>query len=57
MQLVGAGGGLSSKMVGSGGQCSLLVGWGVPCGCWCWAVLTVGRGRWWAVFAVGMGSW
>jgi len=29
---------------------------GVPCGCWCWAVLAVGRGRW-VVFAVGMGSW
>ena len=40
---------------------------GVPCGCWCWAILAVGRGRWvvftigmgswWAVFAIGMGSW
>jgi len=29
---------------------------GAPCGCWCWAVLAVGRGRW-VVFAVGMGSW
>jgi len=56
-QLVGAGGGPSSKMVGGGGQCSPFVGWGVPCGCWCWAVLTVGRGRWWVVFAVGMGLW
>ena len=47
--------GPSSKMVGGGGRCSPLVGWGAPCG-WCWAVLAIGRGRWWAVFAVGMGS-
>jgi len=31
-------------MVGSGGWCSPLVGWGAPCGCWCWAILTIGRG-------------
>ena len=54
--VVGAGRGPSSKMVGGGGRCSPLVGWGAPCG-WCWAVLAVGRGRWWAVFTVGMGSW
>jgi len=56
-QLVGAGGGPSLKMVGGGGWCSPFMGWGAPCGCWCWAVLAVGRGRWWVVFAVGMGSW
>jgi len=56
-QLVGAGGGPSSKMVGGGGWCLPFVGWGAPCGCWCWAVLAVGRGRWWVVFTVGMGSW
>jgi len=57
LQLVGAGGGPSLKMVGGGGQCSPFVGWGVPCGCWCWAVLAVGRGRWWVMFTVGMGLW
>ena len=45
------------KMVGGSGRCSPFVGWGAPCGCWCWAVLTIGRGRWWVVFVVGMGSW
>ena len=57
LQLVGAGGGLSSKMVGGGGRYSPFMGWGAPCGCWCWASLAVGRGRWWVLFAVGMGSW
>ena len=53
---MGAGGGPSSKMVGGGGRCSPFMGWGVQCGCWCWAVLTVGMGLWWAVFIICRGS-